>query len=201
MGLLLALGSYIILQTINKDLLKTTFNLTPVTVTSTSNTSAGGTTNTSGYVNTAGNPGQTTVDPATGLVTTTTGNINDYSYLNSFTTDNNGNVHFTAYGYSGDLTPDKNSSEARGNNSNLLTTGSIALSPDLISSLQPQHGAAIYVGGTKVGYYDDSTSPSLTGRVDIYDPTASLGGNNFSKKVSGAVTIDNNDIRKQIPNP
>jgi hypothetical protein len=116
-----------------------------------------------------------------------------------------GSTHITAYGYSGDLTPDTNSTQKRGNHNNLLTEGSVALSPDVIAALKPEFGAAVYVGGTLVGYYDDSTAASyngkaLTNRVDRFDPTGSLGGNNYSQS-GGAITIDNNNRRPSISNP
>jgi len=114
-----------------------------------------------------------------------------------------GGAHLTSYGYVGDLTPDRNSSNGIGNRDNRLTYGSVALSPDVIRSLSPKPGASIYVGGVFVGFYDDSTAESyngkqLTNRVDIYDPSGSLGGNNFSRKTSGAITIDNTKIRTQV---
>ena len=181
MGLLLALSSYIILQTINKDLLKLDFDprLDPVDATSKAQE----------------------VPPYV-----LNGGEETYGYASSVGNDPNGNIKLTAYGYANDSTPDTNTSQRRGNNGNLLVPGSVALSPDLITSLSPKSGAAVYVGGNKIGYYDDSTAYSYKGRVitntiDIYDPQGSLGGNNFQKNISGAVTIDNNDIRPQTPNP
>jgi hypothetical protein len=74
MGLLLALGSYIILQTINKDLLKTTFNLTPVTVTSTATTDT--TATNTATSNTSTNISDLTEGvTSTGCTTSSTGSI------------------------------------------------------------------------------------------------------------------------------
>jgi hypothetical protein len=96
--------------------------------------------------------------------------------------------------------------QRRGDNNNLLVGGSVALSPDVIARLRPVHGAAVYVGNTKVGYYDDKTASShngqtLTNRVDLYDPTGSLGLNTFQIKTNDVITINNLDVRQQIPNP
>ncbi|MES2409509.1 MAG: pilin [Patescibacteria group bacterium] len=187
-GLLLALGSYLILYTVNRDLLRLDFTLSqlaPIVV-----KSAG-----AQYYNGVDTSG-----------TSDGGNYGDYAYIDNLAGSSNGNVTLTAYGYKGDLTPDTNSSQARGNHNNLLTTGSVALSPDVISRLQPAYGAAVYVGDTKIGYYDDSTAGNykgkqLTNRVDIFDPSGSLGGNDFSKKLSGDIRIDNSDIRSAASNP
>jgi len=64
-GLMLALGSFIILQTINKDLLKTTFELSELTVTSTSGTSG------NSYVSTTG--GTSSGTSASGTTSTGSG--------------------------------------------------------------------------------------------------------------------------------
>ncbi len=184
LGLLLALGSYLILKTINPELLKTTFDLATITVNTTTQNGNGG------------NGGFGGTNPTTGTIT------GDYAFLNQVNNDPNGDqILFTAYGYAGDTSYDQNSAEGRGNNDNQLTEGSVALSPDLISKLNPSPGASVFVNGVHVGYYDDSTSPDLTNRVDFYNPSGSLGGNNFSKPVTGTVTVDNSSVRPQKPNP
>ena len=192
LGLLLALGSYIILNTINKDLLKLSFDLKDAkelgvdleVSDSSSYVDDFSTYNPSGYQGTPGN----------------------YSYLNSLSNDNNGNVTFSAYGYAGDDTPDYNSSIGKGNKENLLGFQSVALSPDLVNRLSPAPGAAVLVNGQVIGYYDDVTAQSyegklITNRIDMYDPSGSLGGNNYQKKTAGTITVDNSKARKQTPYP
>ena len=241
LGLLLALGSYLILQTINPAFLNTNLGITPITTTGakapTVSSATGGNLNAwanwnkddqaafnSAYSHGIDPTGMTTAEMrAAGLSDTEINavykeNTNQSSqnvYNNSSFNGSNlssslsslpsgtGGALLTSYGYAGDLTPDTNSSNGIGNKGNLLTSGSVALSPDVISRLNPQPGAAVYVGGTLVGYYDDSTAASykgvpLTNRVDTYDPTGSLGGNNFSLSSGGQITVDNNNIRPQV---
>ncbi len=214
LGLILALGSYIILYTINRNMLRLDFGIGQINVgvsknqgvkyvgaVNNYNSSAGAQqVDSEGYLVDA--YGERIVNENNEMIYV---GLNNYSYISSLPSGN-GNVTLTSYGYAGDLTPDTNSSQARGNHNNLLVSGSVALSPDVISRLQPSYGAAVYVGDTKIGYYDDSTAASydgrqLTNRVDIFDPTGSLGGNDFSKKLSGEIRIDNNDIRSSAYNP
>ena len=238
LGLLLALGSYLILQTINPALLNTNLNITKIKTTGAKApvVSQGGVTN--AWANwtkddqTAFNSAYTHgVDPI-GMtyqqmkdsklsdaeinavykeqLNQSTQNVynnssigsNPGTSLSSLSGGSEGAL-LTSYGYAGDLTSDTNSSNGIGNKGNALTTDSVALSPDVISRLNPQPGAAVYVGGTFVGYYDDSTAASykgvpLTNRVDKYDPSGSLGGNNFSLSSGGQITVDNSNIRPQL---
>jgi len=200
-GLLLALTTWLIVSTINPALANCTINAKEVELkalpTVTQNVVDGAV---------AGGLAGMMVsrDGTLGVSTSGSGASGDYSYLNNLNTGTD--TTFTTYGYPGDTTSNKNDRERRGNNENLLTEGSVALSPDVISRLKPEHGAAVYVGGNLVGYYDDSSASQYNGRaitntVDIFDPSGSLGGNSFSKNVTGAITIDNNKIRTQKSNP
>ena len=90
-----------------------------------------------------------------------------------------GGVKITHYGYAGDSTPDWNSEHGIGNHNNQLVPGtSIAFSPDLIAEYHLTVGQPVTVtlanGQTLTGRFDDTTSPDLTGRVDIYDPNNTI---------------------------
>jgi hypothetical protein len=176
----MALGSYVFLYTLNPNLVR--FNLN---INQTAPMTGSG------------------VDLVTGPLVAK-GIMSPAGKLNPLNTSGSG-AKITAYGYAGDTTSDTNSSQARGDHDNLLTEGSVALSPDVIANLQPQHGAAVYVGETFVGYYDDKTASEYNGRqitntVDRYDPTGSLGGNSYSQS-GGQIRIDNNNIRQSTSNP
>lgn len=87
--------------------------------------------------------------------------------------------NFTTYGYDQQGNPnhnyDTNSAYGLGNKANLLDRYSVAVSPDIIESNGLRGGEAVYIGGNFVGYYDDTTSRSITRTVDIYDPSAQIG--------------------------
>jgi hypothetical protein len=85
----------------------------------------------------------------------------------------------TRYGYSGDSTPDKNSSEGRGAWNNQLvapTDGvrTLSLSPDMEAALKPKMGAMLTGSDGNQYKFSDRTAPNLTGRADIYDPSGKL---------------------------
>lgn len=70
---------------------------------------------------------------------------------------------------------DTNTNQRRGNSSNLLREGSVALSPDLISLYRPKVGSAVYVNNILIGYYEDTTSTAWVNTLDIYDPSRKYG--------------------------
>jgi hypothetical protein len=87
----------------------------------------------------------------------------------------------TSYGYQtkygaprNDETPDSNSFNLIGNRNNRLRPGSFALSPDMAAKagLKPGQKAMIRTsdGNIAYGYWDDTTSSALTGRVDFASP-------------------------------
>ena len=103
-------------------------------------------------------------------------------------------VTLTHYAYSGDSTPDGNSSQGIGafapfNTPNsLVPLQSAALSPDMVAKYNVQQGQQFTIttpNGPMTLQYADNTDPGLTGRVDVYDPNNALGGgNNFSEPVT-----------------
>ncbi len=100
---------------------------------------------------------------------------------------------------------DTNTNQQRGNNCNLLVSGSVALSPDLIRTRKPRLGSAVLVNSLVVGYFDDTTSESAEGTlirntIDIYDPKISYG-RILKKMPPGSWTLSFGEVRKQAPNP
>ncbi|MBU3668488.1 MAG: hypothetical protein FGM57_00805 [Candidatus Taylorbacteria bacterium] len=119
------------------------------------------------------------------------------------TTD--GTLHFTSYGSANDKTPDSNTKQQRGNNNNLLTLGSVALSPDLIRKYRPAHGAEIIVNGVHIGYYDDSSAStykgiSIVNTIDLYDPNNKYDDALFRIIPAGKWKLTLGPVRPQIPN-
>lgn len=101
-------------------------------------------------------------------------------------------VTLTHYAYTGDSTPDSNSSAGIGNHNNqLVPLQSAALSADVAAANNISLGQQFTVtttGGQSYTLTYDDTVPEA-GRVDIYDPANALGGgNDFS---SGVTTINN----------
>jgi P-type conjugative transfer protein TrbL len=102
----------------------------------------------------------------------------------------------TSYGYPGDTSYDSNSGAGIGNHNNQLTAlQSAALSPDVAQQYGIRLGQSFSVtaanGQTFNLIYADSTDASLTGRIDVYDPQAILGGNNFS---AGVQSVNNGPV-------
>lgn len=107
----------------------------------------------------------------------------------------------THYAYSGDLTPDSNSSNGVGAFAPYLTPGSLvamqsaALTPAAAAQYNVQHGQSFTIttsgGQTYNLVYADvvptggpNEQPAGASVVDIYDPNGVLGGNNFSQSVT-----------------
>jgi hypothetical protein len=100
-------------------------------------------------------------------------------------------ITITDFGYAGDLTPDPNSTAGIGNHDNSMvgyvsgnTVASAALSNDVAQQLGLTVGQSFTVtsanGMTYNLRYDDTSG--TPGTIDVYNPSASLGGNNFSQK-------------------
>lgn len=129
---------------------------------------------------------------------------NWFSSLSNGGKADDGRLTLTTYGYSDDATPDSNTTEKRGFANNLLRPGSVALSPDIYNKYKPEIGAAVYINGTHVGYYEDRTPASYQGKsygnvIDIYDPNKTLGVQ--SKAIAeGNYTISFGPARTQIAN-
>jgi len=105
-----------------------------------------------------------------------------------------------------DLDTDKNTADRRGNADNLLREGSVALSPDLISKHRPKTGQEIFINGTSIGFFEDTTDDVYEGvvfnnTVDIYDENGTIGGSYLKNIPVGQWTISFGSARTQIPNP
>ncbi len=201
-GLVLALLSYTLLNTLNPQLVTNSFSAQEIVVsggavggggavTPVPTTGAGGT-----------NPDGT---PSSPDGTWSEADRNAYfSALASGQRSTDGRLVMSTYGYSDDETPDYNTQERRGNRDNLLREGSVALSPDLISKYNPETGSSVYVNGRLVGYYEDATpsnynGTSIVNTIDIYDPQRNLGPQ--LKNISGDYTLTFGEKREQISNP
>ncbi|MEY2484216.1 MAG: hypothetical protein QOK24_2744 [Verrucomicrobiota bacterium] len=79
-----------------------------------------------------------------------------------------GRTNLTHYGYPGDPSSDSGTRLGLGSHNNILNPDSVALSPD--QARGTAFGGNVLVNGHFVGFYHDATDPSLTNRVDIYDP-------------------------------
>jgi hypothetical protein len=97
-------------------------------------------------------------------------------------------VHITHYGYSGDPNGDGNSRQgvgafpfdsAPGSLNNIGALRAAALSPDVANAYNVQPGQQFNVqvagGQTMTLVYADKTDPSLTGRIDLFDPQDQIG--------------------------
>jgi hypothetical protein len=111
----------------------------------------------------------------------------------------------TSYGYQtkygaprNDETPDTNSFNLIGNRNNKLRPGSFALSPDMAkkAGLKPGQKAMIRTsdGNIVYGYWDDTTSSALTGRVDFASP----GGHS---PLEGKKVVSITPVKEGVPTP
>ncbi len=188
-GLLLALLSYTILNTINPYLVAGDFAPPPISTdsgignqapegTAVVPVGAGGTVGSPGVVNpNIPNSGQGPV--------LYNGHVTDMMRgLSSTGRSSDGRLTFTAYGYAGDFTSDTYSNILRiGNRNNSLLPGSVALSRDMIARYNPPLGASVFINGTHVGYFDDTVGPGSVNTIDFFDPNKELGGNNFMRNI------------------
>ncbi|MDQ5912417.1 MAG: hypothetical protein QG568_632, partial [Patescibacteria group bacterium] len=203
--------SYIILNQINPNLLRSELKVAATKSTGRVNTvdvqlvEGGGTPRTIP----AGQPGSyvlaNTQNPTPGSVWG--GYTNLKQLLNSIpngSRSTDGSLIFTNY-WNGDT----NTNQQRGNNCNLLVSGSVALSPDLIRTYKPKKGSSVIVNGLVVGYFDDTTGETTQGYVggtlirntiDIYDPNKSLGSI-LKKMPPGSWTLSFGGVRQQKANP
>jgi hypothetical protein len=126
-------------------------------------------------------------------------------------------VTLTDYGYEppGSVNYDTNSANGSGAfpfdtaPGSLIPNYSAALSPDMAAQYNLQPGQAFTVTTTGGQVYNlvyaDKTSPSLTGRVDIYSPSGQLGGDSFSQPVAsinaGAIVQGATGNASLMPNP
>jgi len=143
MGLLLALGSYIILKTINKDLLKTTFELSELTVTSTTNSSSGSSSSSSsssssGSAASTATTNTTTTNTGTQTTTSTTGTTN--------TTTSSGTTSGTSGSTSSSEPALPVSSGTTGTSAGGTTSGTPADTVDTSNSDIPYSGTGSYEG-------------------------------------------------------
>jgi hypothetical protein len=127
----------------------------------------------------------------------------------------------TDYGYAGDATPDDNSSQGIGAfgfdqaPGSLVADYSAALSPDVAAQYNLQPGQQFTVTTTNGQTYtleyadktgnDPNSGAPLTGKIDIYDPSGQLGGNNFSQGITsvngGPVVQGQSGVASMLPNP
>ncbi|MBP6974409.1 MAG: hypothetical protein KBB54_00515, partial [Candidatus Pacebacteria bacterium] len=211
-GLLLALTSFIILQQINPGLIRNdlavdaTKAVGGITGQTVDLVAGGGTIN---QIIPPGQPGSYVLanneNPSTGTVFSNYSSLKQLlNSLPSGPRSTDGSLIFTNY-WNGDT----NTNQQRGNNCNLLVSGSVALSPDLISRYNPKKGAAVYVNGLLVGYFDDTTGATTLGYVggtlirntiDIYDPNRTLGSV-LKKMPPNSWYLVFGTQRAQTPNP
>lgn len=198
-GLALALLSYLILSTINVNLLSA--NFVPKVIDA--DPGIGFSVNPVIRI-VPGSPGTGGVVGGSGTALPT-GSLQQNELISAISNGSRGSdgrLNISSYGYSDDLTPDRNTIARRGNSNNLLTAGSVALSPDLISKYKPTVGAPVYVNGNMIGYYEDTTGPGSVNTVDIYDPNKVYGGNNFFKTIpSSGWDLTFGTPRAQTRNP
>ena len=163
------------------------------------------------------NGGSLTPAASTGAAADTSNGLN--SYVSSLPDEKNhatdGTVNVSVYSPT-ESGSDSNSAAARGNNSNLLTPGSVALGSNLIQQLHPAPGQQVLVQGVPVGYYDDQAGASSgsgvePNTVDIYNPNNSViaanpnspgssGMQTLKAAPAGSVTLGS-VIRPQVSNP
>ena len=76
-----------------------------------------------------------------------------------------GRLVVTVYSATKDSITDRNTAQKRGNANNLLREGSVALSPDLISYYRPQTGQEVFINGVSIGFYEDATAATYNGVI------------------------------------
>ena len=86
-----------------------------------------------------------------------------------------------------------------GSYGNVLSDGSVALSPDILERDHPAPGAAVYVNGTLIGYNDDRAmidkdTPAVN-TIDIYDKNGAIPQNTLKAIASGQYTITYGEVR------
>ncbi len=204
-GLLLGFGSWLILNTINPDILKFDPEYEQLDAPPVEEIDIG----------TLPNDGMSQEQMAEILRNLPSGTfsgwteqqIQEYLYsLPSMPRSTDGRLIFSTYRSIGDSTPDRLTTLGYGNRNNLLIPGSVALSPDLIRRYNPLPGQEIFVNGYSVGFYDDTTASSYRGTaivntIDIYDPNNNIG-NQLRGLPAGQWHINlGNVIRPQTPHP
>ena len=212
LGLLLALTAYLILYTLNPDILSLKIAGTRPQDVVTVKAAApdaniqvvpGGNTGYWGYssTNPAGGSGATNMEGTPSGDTSGVAN-----YINSLSDgrrSSDGSLIFSTYATPSDFASNPSGSAlTTGNNGNVLTDGSVALSPDLISHYHPSPGQAVYVNKTFVGYYDDTAylsanSPAVN-TIDIYDRNGSIPSNTLKTVPSGQWNLTFGDVRAQV---
>jgi len=227
----LGLLSYTIMYTINKQLVEFSFDPGSIDYTgaveggiSDANKAASSTSNY--YANIAGIEATSYVDPRSSNLSynqSTGGWTNPYSVgsgggwneniaeqwvrsLPNGSRSTDGRLVVTVYSATKDKITDTNTAQKRGNASNLLREGSVALSPDLISKYKPSTGQLVLINNTPIGYYEDATASVYAGMVfnntvDIYDENGTLGSSSILKNIpAGQWSISFGSARNQIPN-
>jgi hypothetical protein len=118
-----------------------------------------------------------------------------------------GRLVISVYSKTGDSVTDSGTAGGRGNADNLLREGSVALSPNLVARYHPQVGQEIFINGTSVGFFEDTSDDDYQGTpivntVDIYDENKTMGSSILKNIQAGQwnITFGSNK-RPQIPNP
>lgn len=124
-------------------------------------------------------------------------------------------ARMTQFGYSNDPNWDRNSNQLKiGMRDNPLTSHVAALSPDLEQRYHANPGDVLDIidnqGHHNYRYFGDRTSPKLSNRVDLYQPTGfdksipenqkviNLGGGNPSLKGRGLAQAGEQNVQKYI---
>jgi hypothetical protein len=100
---------------------------------------------------------------------------------------------------------DTGTNQWRGNSDNLLRPGSLALSPDLISTLgNPRVGSAIFINTSDgkqrfLGWYEDTTDDKYVNTVDVFDYRRRFGSV-LANVPAGSYTLSVGTARDQIVN-
>jgi len=220
-GLLLALTTVILLGTINRNLVSTSFILVPVgpiagvgAGVSTGGVAGAGSSAIVGGDEASLGANASEYTTNTGGTATPAGQWTGGGDANTFISGlpnessraQDGSLNISSYGSSQDSTPDSGTLAKRGDNDNLLVPGSVALSPDLVSQYNPPHGASVSVNGTLIGYYDDKTDSSYNGTpikntIDVYDPQGTYGSGVLKDVPSGSYNLTFGPPRQQTSNP
>ncbi|MFZ2957898.1 MAG: hypothetical protein WA705_13505 [Candidatus Ozemobacteraceae bacterium] len=160
------------------------------TLVSPSNSSVAGTSMTS-----TGQPTSPTTTSSTsvnsgGAASTNAQAMMSSGFLSRGTKAFDGRLNITQYAGPSDRTKDANTKAGLGNRNNRLRSSSLALSPDLITRYGLKGGESISIqtpqGTRYLGTYDDTTGNKVEPNViDIYDPTDSLGSDNFMGNIKG----------------
>ena len=208
-GLVLALSSWLILNTVNPKILNSNIDFKANPLANMIQDGADSALAAIEYINSPDFVGPRDIQtPATSDVQGVLGLGSDGER------SQDGGLNITMFSSTGDATTDSNTAQARGNRENLLVEGSVALSPDLIRRYKPAPGQEIKVNGVTVGYFDDTTGDNtdpvgktgvpIINTIDIYNPGGYLGNTNSTLKVvpAGTYTITlGTTIRPQTPNP